>query len=80
MNVKAAQSCPTLRTHGLYSSWNSPGQKTGVGSRSLLQGIFPTQGVNPGFPYYRQILYQLSCKGSLCMWNLNYGTMNLPMK
>ena len=29
--------------HGLYSPWNSPGQNTGVGSLSLLQGIFPTQ-------------------------------------
>ena len=28
--------------------WNSPGQNTGVGSLSLLQGIFPTQGSNPG--------------------------------
>ena len=32
-----------LRPHGLYSPWNSPGQNTGVGSHSLLQGIFPTQ-------------------------------------
>ena len=32
----------------LYSPWNSPGQNTGVGSLSLLQGIFPTQGSNPG--------------------------------
>ena len=48
--VKATQSCPTLRDlHGLYSPWNSPGQNTGVGSCSLLQGIFPTQGLNPGF-------------------------------
>ena len=34
--------------HGLYSPWNSPGKNTGVGSLSLLQGIFPTQGLNPG--------------------------------
>ena len=34
-------------THGLYSPWNSQGQNTGVGSCSLLQGIFPTQGSNP---------------------------------
>ena len=34
----------------LYSPWNSPGQNTGVGSLSLLQGIFPTQGSNPGLP------------------------------
>ena len=32
----------SLRPHGLYSPWNSPGQNTGVGSLSLLQGIFPT--------------------------------------
>ena len=50
--------------HGLYSPWNSPGQTTGVGSLSLLQGIFPTQGSNPGLPHCRWILYQLSCKGS----------------
>ena len=37
---------------------------TGVGSHSLLQGIFPTQGSNPGFPHCRQILYQLSYQGS----------------
>ena len=50
--------------HGLYNPWNSPGQNTGVGSFSLLQGIFPTQGLNPGLPHCRQILYQLSHKGS----------------
>ena len=51
--------------HRLYSPWNSPGQNTGVGSRSLLQGIFPTQVSNPGLPHYRQILYQLSHQGCL---------------
>ena len=40
----------SLGPHELYSPWNSPGQSTGVGSLSLLQGIFPTQGLNPGFP------------------------------
>ena len=54
----------SLRSHGLYSLWNSPGQNTGVGSCSLLQGIFPTQGLNPGLLHCRQILYQLSHKGS----------------
>ena len=34
----------SLRPHRLYSPWNSPDQNTGVGSLSLLQGIFPTQG------------------------------------
>ena len=41
----------SLQPHGLYSPWNSPGQNTGVGSLSLLQGIFPTQGSNPGLPH-----------------------------
>ena len=38
----------SLQPHGLYSPWNSPGQKTGMGSLSLFQGIFPTQESNPG--------------------------------
>ena len=42
--VKVTQSCPTLQPNRLYSPWDSPGQNTGVGSLSLLQGIFPTQG------------------------------------
>ena len=50
----------SLQSHGLYSQWNSPGQNTGVGRLSLLQGIFPTQGSNPSLPHCRQILYQLS--------------------
>ena len=54
----------SLRPHGLYSPWNYPGQNTGVGSLSLLQGIFPTQGLNPGLLHCRRILYQLSRKGS----------------
>ena len=51
-------------TPWIYSPWNSPGQNTGVGSLSLLQGIFPTQRSNPGLPHCRQILYQLNHKGS----------------
>ena len=54
----------SLWPQGLYSSWNSPGQNTGVGSLSLPQGIFPTQGSNPGLPHCRWILHQLSYKGS----------------
>ena len=49
---------------GCNSPWNSPGQNTGVGRLSLLQGIFPTQGLNPGLPHCGQILYQLSHKES----------------
>ena len=54
----------SLRPHGLYSPWNSLGQNTELGSLSLLHGIFPTQGSNPRLPHCRQILYQLSHKGS----------------
>ena len=53
-----------LQLHGQYRSWNSLGQNTGVGSLSLLQGIFWTQGSNPGLPCCRWILYKLSHQGS----------------
>ena len=46
------------------SPWASPGKNTGVGRLSILQRLFPTQGLNPGLPRYRRILYQLSHKGS----------------
>ena len=65
--VKVAQSCPTLRPHGLYSPWNSPGQNTKVGTLSLMRGIFPSQGSKPGLSHCRRILYQLSHKGSPCL-------------
>ena len=47
-----------------HSPWNSLGQSTGVGSLSLLQEIFPMQGLNPSLHHCRQILYHLSHKGS----------------
>ena len=58
----------SLRPHGLQPTrllcpWDFPGKDTGVGGHFLLQGIFPTQGSNPGLLHYRQILYQLSYKG-----------------
>ena len=53
----------SLWPHRLCSPWNSPGQNTGVGSPSLLQGIVPTQGSHLGLPHCRRILYQLSHKG-----------------
>ena len=56
----------SLQPHELYSPWNSPDQNTGVGILSFLQGIFPTQGPNPGLPHYRQIFYQLSHKERPC--------------
>ena len=54
----------SLPPYGLYSPRNSPGQDTGVGSLSFLQGIFRTQGLNPGLLHCGWILYQLSHKGS----------------
>ena len=44
--------------------WDSPGRNIGVGGHALLQGIFPTQGLNPGLLYCRWIVYQLSHQGS----------------
>ena len=58
------KSHPTLCDPKDYTVHNSPGQNTGVGSRSLLQGIFPIQGSNLGLPHCRQILNYLSHKGS----------------
>ena len=49
----------------LFCPWNSPGQNTGVGSLSLLQGVFPTQGLNPGLPHCRWILYYRSTREAL---------------
>ena len=57
-----------LRPHCLYSPWNPPGQNTGVGSLSLLQGIFPTRGFNPGLVHDKWILYLLSLKGPSSLW------------
>ena len=54
----------SLWPHGLYSPWNSPGQNTEAGSLSLLQGVFPSQGLSPGLMHYRRILYHLSHKES----------------
>ena len=53
----------SLWPHGLCRLWKSPGQDTWEGSCSLLQGIFPIHGLDPGLPHCRQILYQLSYHG-----------------
>ena len=53
-----------LVSHGLYRSWNSPGQNNGVSSCSRLQEILPSQGSNAGVLHCRQIPYQLSHQGS----------------
>ena len=59
----------SLRPHRLLPTrllrpWDFPGKNTGVGCHFLLQGIFPTQGLNPGLPHCRQMLYPLSHQGS----------------
>ena len=62
--MKVAQSCPTLRPHGMYTRLlrplDFPGKSTRVGCHFLLQRIFPTQGLNPGLPHCRWLLYQLN--------------------
>ena len=69
----------SLQPHGLYSPWNSPGRYTGVSSLSLLQGIFPTQALNPGLPHCRRILYQLSYQGSaMCLRSPHSDPPYLP--
>ena len=52
------------RVRLFVTPWDSLGQNTGVGCHSLLQGIFPTQGLNWGLLPCRRILYQLSYQGS----------------
>ena len=59
----------SLRPHGLYSPWNSPGQNTEVGSLSLLQQIFLIQESNQGLLHCREILYQLCYQNEL----VNFG-------
>ena len=70
----------SLWPYGLYCPWNSPGQNTGVGSYSLLQGIIPTQGLNPGFLHCRQIFYPLSHQGSprILEWVAYLSPEDLP--
>ena len=62
-NFRESESCSvvpnSLRPHGLNSPWNYPAQNNGVGSCSLLQGIFATQGSNPSLWHCKRILYQL---------------------
>ena len=68
-SVSCSVMSDSLRLHGVEPSRvlcpkDFPGKNTGMGSLSLLQGIFPSQGSNPGLPHCRWILYQLSHKGN----------------
>ena len=73
----------SLRPHGLYSPRNSPGQNTGVGSLSLLQGIFPTHGSNPGLPYCSQFFTSWTTRdtgvGSLSLLQGIFPTQELNL-
>ena len=80
---EVTQSCLTLRLRGLSPTrllypWGFPGKNSGVGCHLLLQGIFHTQGLNPGLPHCRQMLYPLSHKGSpiCCMVRLKKREKN----
>ena len=68
VKVIVAQLCPILCPPMEYSlpgsSLHGLGKNTGVGSHSLLQGIFPTQESNPDLLHCRQILHHLSHQGS----------------
>ena len=69
--VKVAQLCLTLCDPMVYTVHGIL-QAVGVGSLSLLQGIFPAQGSNLGLPHCRSILYQLSHEGShICLVHHN---------
>ena len=67
---------------------DSPGKNTGVGCHALLQGIFPTQGSNPGFLCCRLIIYCLSHQGSpkgsvlvICYrWHINFRFSSLKLQ
>ena len=80
------KSCPTLVTpwavavHGKNTRVGShfPCKNTRVGSHFLLQGIFPTQGLNPGLLHCRLILYRLSYQGPPHTNNCPLGTCPRP--
>ena len=63
--IEDRASCSVMLTLCDPSLWDIPGRDTGVGCPFLLQGIFSTQGSNPGLPHCRKILYCPSHQGSL---------------
>ena len=85
VKVVVTQSCQTLcdpmdcsSPGSSLCSWNFPGKNTGVVSHSLLQGIFLTQGSNPGLPHCRQVLYHLSHQGSPYICTCVYICIYIP--
>ena len=83
--VKFTQLCQTLcnlmdytvHVYRLYSPWNSQGHNTGLGSLSLLQGIFPTQRLSPSLPHCRRILNY--CAAVRCLVAQSCLTLCDPM-
>ena len=76
-SVSCSVASDSLPPHGLYPArllclWDSPGKNTEVGCHFLLQGIFPTQGSNPGLLHCRQILHRLSHQGSHHGWQRHH--------
>ena len=67
------QPCPGQEHTKLLCPWNSPGKNTGMGCRFLLQGIYLTQGSDPGLLPCRQILYCLSHTGSQMHFEQSMG-------
>ena len=65
-------SLPGFSVHGIF-----PGKSTGVGCHCLLQGIFLTQGSNPGLLHCRQTLYPLSHQGIPLSVNGTYNSSSL---
>ena len=76
--------CNGLQPARLLCPWNFPGKNTGVVSHSLLQGIFPTHGSNPGLLHCRWILYYLSHQGNpvetIMLAKLIYILNAIPIK
>ena len=74
--MKVVQSCLTLRDpldcspSGFSVHGDSLGKNTGVGSHALLQGIFPTQGSNPGLPHCRQVTREVLKESNTCQENV----------
>ena len=59
-----SNSCYPVDRGAWQPTVHSTGKNTGLGCHALLQGIFPTQGLNPGLPHCRWILYHLNYQGS----------------
>ena len=84
VSVSRSALSDSLRPHGLQPArfccpWDSSGKHTGVGSHSLLQGIFSTQRLNPGLLRCRQILYHLSHPRVLVLFTQSHPTLCDPM-